>query len=63
MVGEYAVVNLSSSNGKPKPTLSGLGITSSSTFKGWPAPNCICKFVWVVNLVTNLLFVDTVCNT
>ena len=38
--GEYAVVNLVFSNGKPNPILSGLGVTSSSVSVDLPAPNC-----------------------
>ena len=39
--GEYAVVNLSCSNGNPIPTLSGLGTIFSSESAVVPAPNCI----------------------
>jgi hypothetical protein len=39
-VGENAVVSLVFSNGKPKPTLSGFGIISSSLSPKLPAPNC-----------------------
>ena len=44
LVGEYAVVNLSLSNGKPIPILSGLGVISSVIVSGFPAPNCSYKF-------------------
>ena len=37
--GEYAVVNLSCSKGKPIPTLLGLGIILSSVSFAVPAPN------------------------
>ena len=61
-VGLYAVVNLFSPKGKPRPTLSGLGVTSSSIWRGLPEPNWICK-VWLFkNLVINLRFLDLVFN-
>ena len=53
--GEYAVVNLSCSNGKPIPTLLGFGVISSVVSVGEPAPNWICKFVKDVKRVANLL--------
>ena len=55
LTGEKAVVNFDRLYGKPKPTLSGLGVISSSILAVFvPAPNWISKFVGVVNLVTNL---------
>ena len=62
LVGEYAVVNLSTSNGKPIPTLFGLGVICSSLSFGLPAPNCICRLVADVNLVANLLCIFSNCN-
>ena len=52
--GEYAVVNLSFENGKPVPTLSGLGTIFSSLSLTVPAPNPNCNVV-DFELVLNLI--------
>ena len=54
-VGEYAVVSLFCSNGKPIPTLFGLGVIDSSVSFGLPAPNWIYKLFSDVNLVAKRL--------
>ena len=55
-VGENAVVNLFCSKGKPKPTLSGLGIISSVVDLVLPAPNWSCNDPESINLAANLLY-------
>ncbi len=55
LTGEYAVVNLSFSNGNPIPTLFGFGVISSVTVVGVPAPNCNWRLFKDVNLVAKRL--------
>ena len=54
------MVNLFCKKGNPKPTLNGLGITSSVVVAGEPAPNCNCNILLAKNLVANLFCVDFV---
>ena len=60
--GENAVVSLSFSNGKPKPTLSGLGKISSSVSFEVPAPNCNWRVVLFKKRVVNLLYTPFNCK-
>jgi hypothetical protein len=63
LAGANAVLSLDCLYGRPKPTLSGLGIISSSTLAVFvPAPNWICSVVGDSNLVTNLLGSFLNCN-
>ena len=48
------------SKGKPKPTLSGLGIISSVVDLVLPAPNCNCNEPESIKRVANLLRKDNV---
>ena len=54
------MVNLLWPKGNPKPTLSGLGVISSSIWRALPEPNCTCKVVSFIYLEINLLLVDSV---
>ena len=56
LVGEKAVVNLFCSLGNPNPTLSELGVISSSVSDALPDPNWIWRVKLSKNLVANLLF-------
>ena len=52
--GSIAWFNLDLPSLFPKPTLSGIGNTSSSTLSEDPAPNWISKIPVDINLVANL---------
>ena len=52
--GSKALSNILLPSFIPKPTLSGLGIISSSSESEIPAPNFISRLLLALNLVTNL---------